>query len=143
MSGTRIGHRLRTQVLVDAGGRCGYCRTSEEITGTPLEMEHMLPEALGGPTRRANLWAACRQCNALKSDRIVAPDPLTGLPATLFNPREQLWVEHFIWVEDGARINGQTPTGRATVAALALNRPLLVRARQRWMSVGWHPPGEA
>lgn len=142
MTAARVGRRLRDQVLVDAGGRCGYCRSSEEITGTPLEIEHMLPQALGGLTRRANLWAACRQCNVYKSDQVMAPDPLTGLPATLFNPRQQLWVEHFVWAEDGARMTGQTPTGRATVAALALNRPLLVRARQRWIGVGWHPPDE-
>ncbi len=132
MSTARVGRRLRPQVLADAGGRCGYCRSSEEITGTPLEIEHMLPEALGGLTHRANLWAACRHCNVLKSDRVEAPDPVTGVPARLFNPREQRWVEHFAWVEGGARIAGQTPVGRATVAALHLNRPLLVQARRRW-----------
>ena len=118
MSTARVGRRLRAQVLADANGRCGYCRSSEEITGTLLEMEHMLPEALGGLTIRANLWAACRQCKALKSDRVDGLDPVTGLLTTLFNPREQRWVEHFAWVAGGARIAGQTPGGRATVAAL-------------------------
>lgn len=66
MSRTSIGRRLRAQVLADAGGRCGYCLSSEEVAGAPLEIEHLLPEARGGPTRRTNLWAACRQCNALK-----------------------------------------------------------------------------
>lgn len=143
MSAAHIGRRLRAQVLADAGGRCGYCHSSEEITGTPLDIEHVLPEALGGATHRANLWAACRQCNAIKGDHVTALDPLTGSLAAIFNPREQLWVEHFVWVDGGARISGRTPTGRATVTALALNRPLLVRARQRWIGVGWHPPDEA
>ncbi len=128
------------QVLADAGGCRGYYRSSEEITGTPLEIEHMTPEALGGLTRRDNLWAACRQCNALKSDRVEATDPVTTTLVPLFNPRRQAWVEHFAWVESGARIAGRTPEGRATVMALALNRPLLVRARQRWITAGWHPP---
>lgn len=140
MSTTRVGQRLRAQVLADAGGRCGYCQTSEEITGAPLEIEHLTPEALGGSTRRDNLWSACRQCNALKGDRVTAIDLETATLVPLFNPRQQVWAEHFAWVEDGARISGRTPTGRATVEALALNRPLLVRARQRWISVGWHPP---
>ena len=108
----------------------------------PLEIEHLLPEALGGPTHRANLWAACRQCNVLKSDRVEAYDPLTELLVSLFNPRVHSWLEHFTWVEGGSQIAGQTPIGRATVAALNLNRPLLVRARQRWIAVGWHPPKE-
>ena len=45
MSATRVGQRLRDQVLHDAGGRCGYCRLSQEITGTPLEVEHIVPQA--------------------------------------------------------------------------------------------------
>jgi hypothetical protein len=108
--------------------------------GTP--QEHLLPEARGGPTRRTNLWAACRQCNALKGDYVEAIDPETGIYAPLFNPREQDWSEHFVWIDAGARIAGRTPTDRATMAALALNRPLLVRARRRWIIAGWHPPAE-
>ncbi len=142
MSTARVGRRLRAQVLADAGGCRGYCQSSEDITGAPLEIEHLMPETLHGPTRRDNLWAACRQCNALKGDHIEAIDPATGVLAPLFNPRRQAWVEHFAWVEDGARVAGRTAPGRATVEALRLNRPLLVRARQRWISVGWHPPEE-
>jgi hypothetical protein len=140
VSTTRVGHRLRAQVLADAGGRCGYCRSSEEITGAPLEVEHLVPEVLGGPTRRDNLWASCRQCNAYKGGRIEAIDPTTALTVPLFDPRCHVWVEHFAWIEGGAYVEGQTPIGRATVEALALNRPLLVRARRRWISAGWHPP---
>lgn len=142
MSATRVGKRLRAQVLADAGGHCGYCRVSEEITGAPLEIEHIVPEALGGPTHRANLWAVCRYCNLLKSDRVAALDPDTGVSAPLFHPREQRWSDHFAWIEGGLRIRGTTPTGRATVEALTLNRALLVRARVYWVSAGWHPPSE-
>jgi len=143
MSVTWVGQRLRAQVLADAGGWCGYCRSSEEIMGASLEIEHVVPEVLGGPTRRDNLWAACRQCNAFKGDRIRASDPATGEEAPLFDPRRQSWEDHVAWGEDGARIVGWTPTGRATVDALGLNRPLLVRARQRWVAAGWHPPAES
>jgi len=131
---------LREQVLADAGGRCGYCRSSEEITGAPLEIEHLTPEALGGLTRRDNLWPACRQCNALKGDRVAGRDPETGASELLFDPRSQAWLDHFVWIEGGAQVAGRTPTGRATVEVLDLNRPLLVRARLRWISAGWHPP---
>ena len=140
MSAVRIDRRLRAQVLAEASGRCGYCRSSEEITGAPLEIEHLLPEARGGTTSRPNLWAACRQCNVLKGDRVEALDPESGSMAALFNPRDQRWAEHFAWIEGGALIAGRTPTGRATVAVLQLNRPLLIRARRRWISAGWHPP---
>ena len=102
-------------------------------------MEHLTPEALAGPTRRTNLWAACRQCNGFKGDRIAAPDPETGRHEPLFNPREHHWLDHFAWVEGGLRIAGQTPIGRATVEALELNRAVLVRARRLWIAAGWHP----
>ena len=91
VSTTRVGRRLRAQVLANASRRCGYCQSSEEITGIPLEIEHLMPEALGGPTRRDNLWPACRQCNALKGDRVAGLDPETRVSAPLFNPRRQAW----------------------------------------------------
>ena len=58
----------------------------------------------------------------------------------LFDPRHQAWREHFAWTPEADRIIGLTPIGRATVAALNLNRPSLVKARQAWVTVGWHPP---
>jgi hypothetical protein len=45
--------------------------------------------------------------------------------------------------EAGDRIVGLTATGRATVEAMNLKRPSLVKARQLWVQVGWHPPKEA
>jgi hypothetical protein len=60
----------------------------------------------------------------------------------LFNPRDQVWSDHFRWSEAGDYILGSTATGRATVIALNLNRPTLVRARQAWVAVGWHPPSD-
>lgn len=65
---------------------------------------------------------------------------ITGEVVRLFNPRHQLWLEHFAWAETGDYIAGLTPVGRATVVALNLNRPSLVKARRAWVSVGWHPP---
>ena len=30
--------------------RCGYCLTQQAIVGMPMELEHLIPEALGGRT---------------------------------------------------------------------------------------------
>jgi 5-methylcytosine-specific restriction endonuclease McrA len=107
-----------------------------------MEIDHIIPESLGGLTEESNLWLACSLCNDHKGDRIAALDPETGELVQLFNPRYQLWNEHFIWTQRGELIIGVTPTGRATVAALNINRPTLVRSRRLWVSVGWHPPKE-
>jgi hypothetical protein len=57
----------------------------------------------------------------------------------LFHPRQQRWYEHFAWSQDGTRIIGLTPCGRATVEALQLNRMTVVAARGLWVIFGQHP----
>lgn len=140
MSSSYIPKALRERVSKQALYQCGYCLTQEAIVGTPMEIDHIIPEALGGTTEEDNVWLACSLCNEHKGDRIAALDPVTGEVVRLFDPRHQRWVEHFVWAEDGAHIVGLTATGRATVIALHLNRPSLVRSRQLWVRVGWHPP---
>ena len=48
----------------------------------------------------------------------------------LFNPRTDVWQEHFALSADHAYIIGITPIGRATVAALRFNNPEHVSTRQ-------------
>lgn len=66
-------------------------------------------------------------------------DPTTGAEAPLFHPKLDHWFEHFAWSEDGARILGLTPTGRATVEALKINRPQMLELRRYWLANGNHP----
>lgn len=75
-----------------------------------------------------------------KGSRVAAIDPESGDLVALFNPRHQVWHEHFMWSSDSTMIIGLTPNGRATVFALHLNRISLVLARREWVTVGWHPP---
>jgi len=39
------------------------------------------------------------------------------------------------------RVVGLTAIGRATIVALKMNNEVIVDARRRWVSAGWHPPG--
>jgi len=133
-------HRaLRERVAAQAKHRCGYCLTTEAMVGAPMEIEHIVPRSLGGLTTEENLWLACPLCNEHKGNRIVALDVVTDQIVPLFNPRRQTWSEHFAWTPEGDRIVGLTAIGRATVIALNLNRPALVKARQAWVAAGWHP----
>jgi hypothetical protein len=91
---------------------------------------------------RENLWLVCTRCNQFKGHKTRTTDPETGEIVPLFNPRTQVWAEHFAWSEDGTEVSGRTACGRATVEALRLNRELVVLARRRWVSVGWHPPAD-
>jgi hypothetical protein len=140
MSPGHIPKALRDRVANDARHRCGYCLTVETVVGTPMDIDHILPQARGGTNDEANLWLACALCNSHKGDKLTAIDPLSGESVRLFDPRRQAWVDHFAWSSDAVRIVGLTPTGRATVSALNLNRPSLVIARELWVAAGWHPP---
>jgi hypothetical protein len=142
MSRSYISMALRAKIAAQARYRCGYCLTQEAVVGTPMELDHLVPEALGGHTVEGNLWLACSLCNDAKNCRIVAFDPVSGEVVRLFNPRDQVWSDHFRWSEAGDLILGSTSIGRATAIALNLNRPTLVRARQAWVAVGWHPPSD-
>lgn len=107
----------------------------------PLEIEHIIPLAHDGTDAETNLWLACPLCNTYKSDKMSGIDSETGQSHPLFNPRTQQWNEHFRWSEDGIRVIGLTPTGRATVNALHLNdNPYALIVRSNWVVVGWHPP---
>lgn len=66
----------------------------------------------------------------------------TSTMVPLFNPRTQIWNEHFLWSPDGILIIGLTPIGRATVEALQLNNEVAVEVRRNWVLAGWHHPKE-
>lgn len=133
---------LRRRVANQARARCGYCLTQEMVIGRPMEFDHLIPRSLGGPTTEENLWLASALCNDHKSNRFLIIDPKTGVMVRVFNPRQQAWADHFVWSEGATRIDGTTPVGRATVAALQLNRASLVLARRLWVGAGWHPPSD-
>jgi hypothetical protein len=107
-----------------------------------MEFDHLIPQAAGGTSYEENLWLACRRCNAFKGIQTHALDPQSGDRVALFNPRQQLWSDHFTWGENGTEIIGLTACGRATVTALRMNHVAIVVARRAWVSVGWWPPGE-
>lgn len=109
-----IPRSLRRRVAADAGYRCGYCLTSQRISGAQMHIEHIVPLSARGTSDEAKLWLAGAWCNSYKGARTQALDPQTGALALLFNPRTQNWVEHFRWSDDGIEIIGLTPIGRST-----------------------------
>lgn len=108
-------------VAARAQNRCEYCRAPEAIFNLPFEVEHIRPAMLGGDNVDHNLALSCRSCNSFKSDRIVGIDEDSNAEARLFNPRVDLWNEHFAFNGESAEIAGLTPVGRATVSRLRMN----------------------
>lgn len=140
---SQIPEEVKARIRTQANNQCGYCLSLQKYVLGILEIEHIIPKALGGSDDEENLWLACRLCNSYKGIQTDAKDPVTNRKVKLFNPRQQKWSDHFTWTNDGTQITGLTPCGRATVLALQLNNPYAVTVRQAWVSAGWHPPTEA
>jgi hypothetical protein len=86
--------------------------------------------------RKISLYLDNR-CNRHKGSDFATFDPLSGEIIQLFNPRTQIWSEHFRL--DNAQIVGITATGRATVFLLKLNEPNRLQIRQVLMAQGLYP----
>lgn len=63
-----ISRALRFQILKRDGFKCYYCH----VGGVELQVDHVIPEALGGTDDPSNLVAACEPCNTGKA--AVPPD---------------------------------------------------------------------
>ncbi len=142
MKRPRVTSEQRRAVRERARGLCEYCRSQMRFSTHEFSVEHILPVQRGGESTLDNLALACQGCNNFKFTKTEAEDPLTKNQAPLYHPRRQRWSDHFSWSYDGTRIVGRSPTGRATVAVLQLNRECLVNFREVLYAVGKHPPSE-
>ena len=129
----------RAQVIQRAKGRCEYCQSPQALSSDDFAVEHIVPKAAGGGDELENLALSCQGCNNRKYVAVSALDPLLGEVVPLYNPRQDHWAEHFLWSEDGSLLIGISPTGRATIARLELNRANVVNLRQILFLVGRHP----
>ena len=103
---------------------------------TPLisfHIEHIVSRQHGGTDEPATLALACDRCNAYKGPNLTSIDPDTSAVVPLFNPRQDIWGDHF--AVRGGRITGLTPEGRATVRLLNMNAPRRVELREAWLGI--------
>jgi len=133
-----IPTELRRLVVQRAVGRCEYCQLSQEGQEATFHIDHVIPVVAGGQPVAENLALACVSCSLRKAARQTAPDPHSGEEVALYNPRHDNWHEHFQW--EGVSLVGLTPHGRATIAALAMNRILILAIREEEAARGRHPP---
>ncbi len=116
---TYIPTALRREVIERAGNRCEYCLIHAGVAFFPHEVDHVIAEKHGGATDIENLALACWRCNRHKGSDLTSFDPETQEMSPLFNPRTQVWTEHF--AHERERLVGLTPEGRTTVNLLRLN----------------------
>ena len=134
-----ISDKLRQQVIERANERCEYCQT-QQIIVISMEIDHIVPVSANGETTLHNLCLACIGCNGFKLDYQTGIDPETSQEIPLFNPRKEQWNDHFEWDTSGVHLTGVSPTGRATITRLRMNRESVLASRRVWARAGWHPP---
>jgi HNH endonuclease len=140
-----INATTRQLVRQRANFLCEYCHSSEEGSTTRFTIDHRQPRSLAGSDDLNNLVLACHRCNMRRYNFTTAVDPQTDEVVPLFNPRTQVWFEHFSWSADGLRVVGLTAIGRATCKRLDVNDDehddgSIIKARRLWLRGGWHPP---
>jgi hypothetical protein len=111
-----------------------------EGTGGDFHIDQIEPLAAGGSTALENLALACVSCSLRKGARLEARDPSSGEMVSLFHPRRKKWSAHFRW--KGNRVEGRSPSGRASVFLLKMNRALAVAIRKEERLIGQHPPDD-
>ena len=135
-----ISEKLRKQFIKRAHGYCEYCRCPDSVTNSPFSLDHIIPQSKGGKTALRNLAYACQGCNGKKHNKLTAFDFFTHKRVALFHPCKQNWADHFGWSEDFTLVLGLTPTGRATIEALGMNRTGVVNLREILQDSNQHPP---
>jgi hypothetical protein len=130
-----IPRELAAQVRNRAAGVCEYCQLPQACQEAAFHIDHVVPRSAGGETTLENLALACVTCSLRKAARTAARDPRSGSMVALFHPRRDRWHDHFRWMR-GWRFSGRTPTGRATIRALGMNRPAIIAVRRLLARLG-------
>jgi 5-methylcytosine-specific restriction endonuclease McrA len=135
-----ISEITQNQVRQRANFLCEYCHASEKWQYVPFTVDHVIPLSKGGENSTDNLALACFHCNRQKSDKTTAFDEDYNTEVSLYNPRIDIWQEHFIWSADTLYIIGLTPIGKVTIFTLGFNRQRIVSIRAADKDIKRHPP---
>ena len=117
-----ISDKLRGFVAHRAGFRCEYCRLLAEDAFFRFHVDHIVSVKHGGKTVQENLAYACQICNWNKGSDIATFLSNLQTPIRFFNPRIDIWAEHFE-IETTGFISEKTEIGAATLKIFDINQP--------------------
>lgn len=116
---------------------CEYCLVPR-LAYYRFHLDHVIAEQHGGQSDLENICLCRMDCNLKKGPNIASIDPVTGQLVRLFNPRQDIWREHFEL--KGAGIIGMTEIGRATVFLLDFNTDARLTLRRSLLLEGLLQP---
>ena len=120
MSRRYISESLRVLVAERAMRRCVYCRLPESRSFFAFHIDHIVSLKHSGATTAENLAFACQICNLNKGSDIATFLENPTEPVRFFNPRKDIWTEHFD-VDELGFIEAKTLVGEATIKIFDLN----------------------
>lgn len=142
MSRGYISAETRRLVAARAERLCEYCLVHEVHCTRPHEVDHIQSLKHGGTSSLSNLAFACHECNRCKGTDVGTILPRSGAFRRLYNPRTDVWSEHFR-LDGGVFIIGITEVGIATARVLALNALNRAYDRQNLLTFRVYPPPAA
>lgn len=138
MSEAYIPAAMRREVRERANSSCEYCLLAEEDAYFPHEADHIISVKHRGRSIPENLAWSCFDCNRFKGSDIASLDTISDELVPLFNPRVEIWADHFQL--DAGAIISLTAIGRATAELLRFNLPQRVEVRASLMQANRYPP---
>jgi hypothetical protein len=129
----------RSYIELRAGRHCEYCKSSMDFTAEIFHIEHIIPVSKGGTHELSNLALSCSGCNIRKGLKTIYEDEL-GRKTPFFNPRIDLWQDHFEWNNDFSQIVSKTEVGFVTLETFEMNRPSIINLRKALVKYGVFPP---
>jgi hypothetical protein len=134
----RVPVRIREIGRKRAHSRCEYCLIPQNYHPLPrFHVEHIFSKKHGGRTELSNLALACPECNRKKGTVIGSRQSPDGRFIRLFNPRADVWEEHFEF--NWAIIRPKTKIAEITSKILGFNDDFRVAFREYLMLLGVYP----
>ncbi len=130
-----ISDNLRQLVSKRAEYRCEYCCLSEKRSFFTFHIDHIVSLKHGGKTLAKNLALACPICNINKGSDIATFLDNIREPIRFFNPRTDIWEDHFHADTSGLLI-AKTVIGEATNKIFDLNHPESIIERREMIRLG-------
>ena len=128
-----VSEDVRRAVAERANFLCEYCLLHQDDGFFSFQVDHIIiSQKHGGRSDPANLAFACPICNRCKGSDIGTLSRRTGTLIRFFNPRIDLWAEHFRL--RGATIEPLSDTGEAPPGSSGSTRTIgLQSARPYWL----------
>jgi HNH endonuclease len=127
--------RIRKTVRERAKSRSEYCHLPDEFDELPFHIDHVIAMMHHGSDDMGNLAWCCSYDNLRKGTNLARFDPDSGQLTRLFNPRIDVWSDHFVW--QATILVGISDIGRTTIDVLQMNNKQRLQQRSILIREGW------